>query len=196
MVCTVNEDFSGGSGLRIHLPRQEWWVQPLCLEVPWSREWQLTLVILPGKSQGWGTWWAAVHGAAERVRHNLATEWQQSMVNEQVAFPFISQSSVSSIYLNQHPPPLLPPSFPSQLPTTTTAFPNPLHCLELYQSRGWTAPTPLKAPPAPNGQLSLITHHSSKGLFRVAYSLMQGTWQLAPVFLPGKSGGQNSLGEL
>ena len=151
----------------------------LAWEIPWMRN-------LVGCSP-WGR---------RKSRHNLATERQQSMVNEQVAFLFINQSSVSSICLNQRPPPLLPPSFPSQLPTITTALPNAPPCLELYQSRGWTAPTPLKVPPAPNSQLSLITHHSSKGLFRVVYSLIQRKWQPTPVFLPGKSCGQNSLGGL
>ena len=80
----------------------------LAWEIPWMRN-------LVGCSP-WGR---------RKSRHNLATERQQSMVNEQVAFLFINQSSVSSICFNQHPPPLLPPSFPSQLPTTTTALPNP-----------------------------------------------------------------------
>ena len=28
----------------------------------WRRKWQPTPVFLPGESQGWGAWWAAVHG--------------------------------------------------------------------------------------------------------------------------------------
>ena len=31
----------------------------------WRRKWQLTLVFLPGESQGRGTWWAAVYGVAQ-----------------------------------------------------------------------------------------------------------------------------------
>ena len=32
----------------------------------WRREWQPTLVFLPGESQGRGAWWAAVCGVAQR----------------------------------------------------------------------------------------------------------------------------------
>ena len=31
----------------------------------WRRKWQPTPVFLPGESQGWGTWWAAVYGVAQ-----------------------------------------------------------------------------------------------------------------------------------
>ena len=31
----------------------------------WRRKWQPTPVFLPGESQGWGAWWAAVHGVAQ-----------------------------------------------------------------------------------------------------------------------------------
>ena len=31
----------------------------------WRRQWQPTPVFLPGESQGWGAWWAAVHGVAQ-----------------------------------------------------------------------------------------------------------------------------------
>ena len=31
----------------------------------WRRQWQRTPVFLPGESQGWGTWWAAVHGVSQ-----------------------------------------------------------------------------------------------------------------------------------
>ena len=32
---------------------------------PWRRKWQPTPVFLPGKSHGWGAWWATVHGIAK-----------------------------------------------------------------------------------------------------------------------------------
>ena len=32
----------------------------------WRRKWQPTPVFLPGESQGWGAWWAAVSGVAQR----------------------------------------------------------------------------------------------------------------------------------
>ena len=31
----------------------------------WRRKWQPTPVFLPGESQGWGVWWAAVYGVAQ-----------------------------------------------------------------------------------------------------------------------------------
>ena len=31
----------------------------------WRRKWQPTPVFLPGESQGWGTWWAAVYGVVQ-----------------------------------------------------------------------------------------------------------------------------------
>ena len=31
----------------------------------WRRKWQPTSVFLPGESQGWGAWWAAVYGVAQ-----------------------------------------------------------------------------------------------------------------------------------
>ena len=31
----------------------------------WRSKWQPTPVFLPGESQGWGAWWAAVYGVAQ-----------------------------------------------------------------------------------------------------------------------------------
>ena len=31
----------------------------------WRKKWQPTPVFLPGESQGWGTWWAAVYGVTQ-----------------------------------------------------------------------------------------------------------------------------------
>ena len=31
----------------------------------WKRKWQPTQVFLPGESQGWGAWWAAVYGITQ-----------------------------------------------------------------------------------------------------------------------------------
>ena len=42
------------------------WVTSLSLFtfMHWRRKWQPTPVLLPGESQGWGFWWAAVYGVA------------------------------------------------------------------------------------------------------------------------------------
>ena len=43
------------------------WVASLSLFtfMHWRRKWQPTPVFLPGESQGWGAWWAAVYGVAQ-----------------------------------------------------------------------------------------------------------------------------------
>ena len=38
---------------------------PWVRKIPWGREWLPTLVLLPGKSHGWGAWWSTVHGVAK-----------------------------------------------------------------------------------------------------------------------------------
>ena len=52
----------------------------------WRRKWQPTPVFLPGESQGWGTWWAAVYGVAQ------SRTWLK----------WLSSSSSSSIQLEHH----------------------------------------------------------------------------------------------
>ena len=43
------------------------WVTSLLLFtfMHWRRKWRPTPMFLPGESQGWGTWWAAVSGVAQ-----------------------------------------------------------------------------------------------------------------------------------
>jgi len=36
-----------------------------CLLLVRGSQWQPTTVFLPGESQGWGAWWAAVYGVAQ-----------------------------------------------------------------------------------------------------------------------------------
>ena len=45
------------------------WVTSLSLFtfMHWRRKWQPTPVFLPGESQGWGAWWAAVCGVAQSL---------------------------------------------------------------------------------------------------------------------------------
>ena len=42
----------------------ETWVRSLGQEDPWRRQWHPTPVLVPGKSHGWKTWQATVHGVA------------------------------------------------------------------------------------------------------------------------------------
>ena len=46
--------------------RQEWATSlSLFTFMHWRRKWQPTPVFLPGESQGWGVWWAAVYGVVQ-----------------------------------------------------------------------------------------------------------------------------------
>ena len=65
----------------LHMECCPWWLrqQRICLQcrrpgfnswvgkIPWRREWQLTPVFLPEKSQGREIWWATVHGVAKEL---------------------------------------------------------------------------------------------------------------------------------
>ena len=51
----------------------------------WRRKWQLTLVFLPGESQGRGAWWAAVYGVAQsRIRLKWLSSSSSSSSNRKV----------------------------------------------------------------------------------------------------------------
>ena len=57
------------------------WVTSLSLFtfMRWRRKWQPTPVFLPGESQGWGAWWAAVYGVAQswtRLKWLSSTTWE------------------------------------------------------------------------------------------------------------------------
>ena len=59
----------------------------------WRRKWQPTPVFLPGKSQGWGAWWAAVYGVAQsRIRLKWLSSSSRKLVWEQkwCGCPFVS----------------------------------------------------------------------------------------------------------
>ena len=48
----------------------------------WRRKWQSTPMFLPGESQGWGAWWAAVYGVAQsRTRLNRLSNSSSSRSN-------------------------------------------------------------------------------------------------------------------
>ena len=48
----------------------------------WRRKWQPTPVFLPGESQGWEAWWAAVYGVAQSPtqlkRRSSSINWRAS----------------------------------------------------------------------------------------------------------------------
>ena len=53
----------------------------------WRRKWQPTPVFLPGESQGWGAWWAAVSGVEQsqtrlkRLSSSSSRIWQPILAN-------------------------------------------------------------------------------------------------------------------
>ena len=52
----------------------------ICCSV-WRRKWQPTPVFLPGESQGWEAWWAAVYGVAQsRTRLKRRSSSSSSML--------------------------------------------------------------------------------------------------------------------
>ena len=57
----------GARRLRIYLPVQETWDQPLSQEDPREKKWQPALVFLPGKSHGQRSLWGTTHGVTKEV---------------------------------------------------------------------------------------------------------------------------------
>ena len=55
----------------------------------WRRKWQPTLVFLPGESQGWGAWWAAVSGVEQ------SRTWLKRLSSS-------SSSNVSTTFYDSH----------------------------------------------------------------------------------------------
>ena len=50
---------------------------PLFTFMHWRRKWQPTPVFLPGESQGWGAWWAAISGVAQLDTTEVTQQQQQ-----------------------------------------------------------------------------------------------------------------------
>ena len=63
--------------------------------IHWRRKWQPTPVFLPGESQGWGTWWAAIYGVAQGQTGlkwlSSNSRWEQSQNKSLVAFCHVLQ---------------------------------------------------------------------------------------------------------
>ena len=56
----------------------------------WRRKWQPTQVLLPGESQGWGSWWAAVYGVTQsrtRLRRLNSSNSRSQPTKFQQHFP-------------------------------------------------------------------------------------------------------------
>ena len=87
----------------------------------WRRKWQPTPVFLPGESQEWGAWWAAVYGVAQsRTRlkwlssssktNNFLINLNKSTISRNreciwgfyVAFPYFIKTSCYIVYIYIH----------------------------------------------------------------------------------------------
>ena len=80
----------------------------------WRRQWQPTPLLLPGKSHGWRSWWAAVHGVTksrtrlsnytftfyfhalekEMATHSSVLAWRIPGTGEPVGLPFMGSHRV------------------------------------------------------------------------------------------------------
>ena len=57
----------------------------------WRRKWQPTPVFLPGESQGWGAWWAAIYGVAQsRTRLKQLSSSSSKVLQRQYSAVFKS----------------------------------------------------------------------------------------------------------
>ena len=61
----------------------------------WRKKWQPTPVFLPGESQGWGAWWAAVYGVAQSRTQLMRLSSSSSNPN-QLSFPEVMTSLKTS----------------------------------------------------------------------------------------------------
>ena len=68
------------------------WVTSLSLFtfLLWRRKWQPTPVFLPGESQGWGAWWAAVYGVTQSQTRlkRLSSSSSRNAPTSQAYHPF------------------------------------------------------------------------------------------------------------
>ena len=63
----------------------------------WRRKWQHTPVFLPGESQGWEAWWAAVYGVAQsrtRLKRLSSSSSSSSSVSSDLEKEMATHSSV------------------------------------------------------------------------------------------------------
>ena len=65
----------------------------------WRRKWQPALVFLPGESQGWGAWWAAIYGVAQsRTR----LKWLSSSMSFQLCLTLCDPVDCSPLGSSVH----------------------------------------------------------------------------------------------
>ena len=83
----------------------------------WRRKWQPTPVFLPGESQGWGAWWAAVYGVPQSRTplKQLSSSSSKDSKEIQPAHPKGDQSWVFIGRNDAETPILWPPDVKSRL---------------------------------------------------------------------------------
>ena len=73
------------------------WVTSLSLFpfMHWRRKWQPTPVFLPGESQGWGAWWAAIYGVTQ------GQTWLKRLSSRSSSSQTIFESDHTILYSHQ-----------------------------------------------------------------------------------------------
>ena len=61
----------------------------------WRRKWQPTPVFLPGESQGWGAWWAAIYGVTQ------GQTWLKRLSSRSSSSQTIFESDHTILYSHQ-----------------------------------------------------------------------------------------------
>ena len=67
----------------------------------WRRKWQPTPVFLPGESQGWGAWWAAIYGVAQsrtRLMWLSSSSSSRCFKKKKKNFSFVSTPDVCGAF--------------------------------------------------------------------------------------------------
>ena len=105
----------------------------------WRRKWQPTPVFLPGESQGWGAWWAAVYGVAQsRTRLMWLSSSIGSPSTKQICTTFVSSWNASQSFQLAQSQQLL--RAPHTLHQLTKHFSSPIFSTLLrcvYQIMSW-----------------------------------------------------------
>ena len=86
------EELSGPQSTGLQRVRHDW-ATSLFTFMHRRRKWQPTPVFLPGESQGWGAWWAAIYGVAQSGTWLKWLSSSSSIINIKI---FISVKSTTS----------------------------------------------------------------------------------------------------
>ena len=133
----------------------------------WRRKWQPTPVFLPGESQGWGAWWAAVYGVAQgRTR----LKWlSSSSMRERKEIEEKSLCLICGLFL---PPLFSTPHFPLVLQIS------PENVNLLYFTWMWERHWPCYAEWRRNPHSACLGRATFKELRKLEWSLCWEFWRM------------------